>query len=297
MNDANPRKDAPVTVLGLGAMGRTLAGAFLAAGHPTTVWNRSPGRDEALLARGAKRAATVADAVRASPLVVVCVLDDAASRAILEPVASVLTERTLVNLTSDTPERARQAASWAAEHRIDYLDGAIMVPTAVIGQPEALLLCSGASRAFERHRSTLGALGGNIRYLGSDHGMAALYDLALLDIFYSSMGALVHAFALVGADGVAARTFLPFANAFIALLPEMAESMAEMVDDGRHPGTLDNLRMEAVGIEHIVEATRTRGIDASCLLALHGIFGRAIAAGHGGDSFSSIINVLRKEGA
>lgn len=35
---------APVTVLGLGPMGRALASAFLAAGHPVTVWNRTPGR-------------------------------------------------------------------------------------------------------------------------------------------------------------------------------------------------------------------------------------------------------------
>ena len=31
----------PVTVIGLGLMGQALAGAFLRAGHPTTVWNRS----------------------------------------------------------------------------------------------------------------------------------------------------------------------------------------------------------------------------------------------------------------
>lgn len=30
-----------VTVLGLGLMGRALAGAFLRDGHPTTVWNRT----------------------------------------------------------------------------------------------------------------------------------------------------------------------------------------------------------------------------------------------------------------
>lgn len=34
-----------VTVLGLGPMGRALAGAFLDAGLRTTVWNRTPGRD------------------------------------------------------------------------------------------------------------------------------------------------------------------------------------------------------------------------------------------------------------
>lgn len=41
-----------VTVLGLGPMGRALAGAFLDAGLRTTVWNRTPGRDGELIERG-----------------------------------------------------------------------------------------------------------------------------------------------------------------------------------------------------------------------------------------------------
>jgi 3-hydroxyisobutyrate dehydrogenase-like beta-hydroxyacid dehydrogenase len=45
-----------VTVLGLGPMGRILAGAFLNAGLSTTVWNRTPGRYRELVERGAVRA-------------------------------------------------------------------------------------------------------------------------------------------------------------------------------------------------------------------------------------------------
>ncbi|MFD4375859.1 NAD(P)-binding domain-containing protein, partial [Streptomyces sp. NPDC058527] len=37
-------ENTPVTVIGLGSMGSALAAAFLAAGHPTTVWNRTPER-------------------------------------------------------------------------------------------------------------------------------------------------------------------------------------------------------------------------------------------------------------
>ncbi|MER6985206.1 NAD(P)-binding domain-containing protein, partial [Streptomyces carpinensis] len=40
----NPTHPTPVSVLGLGPMGTALASAFLAAGHPLTVWNRTPGR-------------------------------------------------------------------------------------------------------------------------------------------------------------------------------------------------------------------------------------------------------------
>ncbi|HWN31608.1 MAG TPA: NAD(P)-binding domain-containing protein, partial [Pseudonocardia sp.] len=62
-----------VTVLGLGEMGTAVAAAFLAGGHPTTVWNRSPARATALLRLGARRAATAREAVAASPLVVISV--------------------------------------------------------------------------------------------------------------------------------------------------------------------------------------------------------------------------------
>ncbi|MGS2644092.1 NAD(P)-binding domain-containing protein [Streptosporangium sp. G12] len=128
----------PVTVLGLGPMGRALAGAFLANGHPTTVWNRTAARAEDLVARGAIRADTVADAVAASPLTIACVIDYDAVRAIVDPAADALKGRTLVNLTADTPERARLMAAWAAELGVDYLDGAIMTPTPTIGGPAAL---------------------------------------------------------------------------------------------------------------------------------------------------------------
>ncbi|NEE62006.1 NAD(P)-dependent oxidoreductase, partial [Streptomyces sp. SID8455] len=75
-----PAPPAPLTLLGLGAMGTALARTWLAAGHPLTVWNRSPGRSTELALRGARVAATAADAVAASPLVVTCLLDDASVR-------------------------------------------------------------------------------------------------------------------------------------------------------------------------------------------------------------------------
>ncbi|GAA3079292.1 hypothetical protein GCM10020000_76170 [Streptomyces olivoverticillatus] len=44
---------ANVTVIGLGAIGTALAGALVAAGHRTTVWNRTPGKGDALVEMGA----------------------------------------------------------------------------------------------------------------------------------------------------------------------------------------------------------------------------------------------------
>jgi 3-hydroxyisobutyrate dehydrogenase-like beta-hydroxyacid dehydrogenase len=81
---------APVTVLGLGAMGSALAAALMKQGHSTTVWNRSAERADGLVARGARRATIVEEAVAASPLTLACVLDDAALGEVLDHVGEAL---------------------------------------------------------------------------------------------------------------------------------------------------------------------------------------------------------------
>jgi 3-hydroxyisobutyrate dehydrogenase-like beta-hydroxyacid dehydrogenase len=95
----------PVTVLGLGAMGTALARVYLAAGHPTTVWNRTPGRAAELDQMNVFRAETVAAAVDASPLVIVCLLDYSSVHAALDANADALAGKVLINLTNGTRPR------------------------------------------------------------------------------------------------------------------------------------------------------------------------------------------------
>ena len=173
-------EQSAVTVLGLGPMGRSLAGAFLDAGLRTTVWNRTPGRDRELVERGAVGARSAEEAVAASGLTVVCVVNYDASDAILrrDAVTDALKGRTVVNLTADTPDRARDTAAWAAEHGIRYLDGAIMTPTTTIGTPAAVFIHSGPEELYREHRPVLDALGGTHTHLGEEIGRAAAYDIA-----------------------------------------------------------------------------------------------------------------------
>ncbi|MEV0439289.1 NAD(P)-binding domain-containing protein [Streptomyces spectabilis] len=284
----------PVTVIGLGAMGSALAGAFLGAGHPTTVWNRSAGKGEDLVARGAVRAASAAEAVRAGDLVVVCVVDYDASAAVLEPLAADLAGRTLVNLTSDTPERAREAAAWAAAAGVDYLDGSVLVPTPVIGTPDALLFHAGPRAAYDKHEQALKALGGHTTYVGEDHGLAAVYDLSLLDYFWTAMSGLVHAFALAAADGVPAAAIAPFLKANAGLVTSIVDGMAAEVDSGSYPGAEANLVMEVAGIDHIVHTAERRGLDTTVLRAVNAVARRAIDLGHGADDWTATVEAVRK---
>lgn len=282
---------APVTVIGLGAMGTALARAFLDAGHPTTVWNRTAGRADDLVADGAVLAGSVDAAVAASPMVVICVLDHAVVHELLDPLGAQLSGRAIVNLTSSTPECARETATWAAAHGVDYLDGAIMAPTPLVGKPEALLLYSGPQTVFAAHRATLMPLG-RPDFLGPDPGLASLYDLAMLDLFFASMTGFLHAAALVGADGVPARMFLPYAEQIVAILPETLAGLARDVDAARYPGDEDNLDMEMAALDHVVHASEVRGIDTALPEVVRTLARRAIARGHGRDGFSRVFEEL-----
>ncbi|MFB6667321.1 NAD(P)-dependent oxidoreductase [Streptomyces parvus] len=282
----------PVTVLGLGDMGRSLARAFLAAGHPTTVWNRSPEKGEDIVALGAVRAASAEEAVRASGLVVVCLVDYDASDAVLEPLAEALKGRVLVNLTSDTPARSRQTAAWAAKHSLSYLDGAIMVPVDVVGSAEALVFHAGDRAAFSAHEDILKALGEPATYLGEDHGLAAAHDMAMLDFFYGAMGGLVHAFALARAEGIEPASLAPYLTTITGILPPIVEYTAAEAGSGAYPANGANLGMMAASVDHILHTAKDRGLDVAQLAGLKSLTDRAIVQGRGPGSWSSLVEVI-----
>ncbi len=173
--EAQQAPPTSVSVLGLGLMGQALAAALVGAGHTTTVWNRSPDKAADLVTEGATLAATARDAVVASDVVIVCVTEYDAVRALVEPLADALRGRLLVNLTSGSSAQARAFAAWATKHGVDYLDGAIMAIPPVIGTPHAFVLYAGQRAAYEAAEPALRALAtAGTTHLGTDHGLSSL---------------------------------------------------------------------------------------------------------------------------
>jgi len=285
---------AAVTVLGLGPMGRALAEAFVAAGLRTTVWNRTPGRDADLVARGAVPARSAEEAVAASPLTVVCVVNYDASDAVLrqDAVTAALKGRTVVNLSADTPDRARDTAEWAGRHGVRYLDGAIMTPTPTIGTDDAVFLHSGPEELYREHRPVLAALGGTHTHLGEDAGRAAAYDIALLDIFWTAMAGYAHALAVARAEGVSGAELAPFAQGIAAILPPLFTEFAGDTDAGSYSGELNPITSAASTMAHVVHASEAHGIDASVMRVIEGQARRVIALGHGTDGFTRVAEVI-----
>ncbi|MFJ8313711.1 NAD(P)-dependent oxidoreductase [Streptomyces sp. NPDC094147] len=285
---------APVSVIGLGMMGAALAGAYLKAGHRTTVWNRSAGKADALVEQGATRAGSIADAVAASDILVVCVVDYDALYAILEPVKESLSGKVLVNLTSGLPEDARGAAKWADKLGAEYLDGYIMTVPPAVGLPQTLLFYGGSQATFEAHESTLKVLGGNSVFLGPDAGTAALYDLGLLGILWASLTSALHAYALVGSENIPAAALAPYAEAWIThvVLPSV-KGAAQAVDAGEYATSISTAALNAVGLKKMVEASKAQGIRPDLMVPIQKFLEKRVADGHGDEALASMFEVIK----
>lgn len=281
-----------VVVVGLGPMGQALARAFVDGGLRTTVWNRTPARADALVERGATRAETVVDAVRAADLVVVCLVDDEAVAAVLEPVAAALRGRTLVNLTSTAPHQSRARGEWAARHAIDYLDGAILTPTPTIGGPAAQVLYSGAEPVYRRHAAVLATLGGAAVHVGADVGRAAGFDAAVLSLFWLSVLGVVHSLSLARAEGISGADLAPYAAGITGLLPEMLERFADQVEAGNYPGSLSTIASASAGLAHLTDNARTLGFDTGVFRASHDLVRDAVDAGYGADGLARLVDAV-----
>jgi 3-hydroxyisobutyrate dehydrogenase-like beta-hydroxyacid dehydrogenase len=283
----------PVSLIGLGLMGQALAGAFLKAGHPTTVWNRTSSKADQLVAQGARLAPTVGDALKAGSLTIVCVTDYPAVHEVLGGSDSELDGTTLVNLTSGSSAQAREAADWAEQRGARYLDGAIMAIPSAIGTAEAVILHSGPQPYFEAHKPALDALG-TLTYLGADPGMAALYDMAGLTMMWSVLNAWLHGTALLKTAGVDAGTYAPFAQQIAAGVAQWLPGYAEQIDSGSFPPVVSTLETDAWGMGHLIAESEAVGINAELPKLLKSMVDRSIAAGHGQEQYPVLIEEFSK---
>ncbi|MFD0559010.1 NAD(P)-dependent oxidoreductase [Stackebrandtia endophytica] len=283
---------ARVTVLGLGLMGQALSSTLAESGHTVTVWNRTPGKAAGLTEQGITEAATLGEAIAASPLVVAVLLDHDSVHDALDPYVEALSGRTLINLTSTSPNQARELARWAAANDIPYLDGGIMASPDMIGGPDSSILYSGAESVYAKHRPLL-ELWGEAAYFGEDPGLASLWDFALLSTMYLTFAAFYHGAALVSGAGVPAAEFatraLPWLTGSAATIPLQAAGM----DSGDYTTDVQHLHFTKAAADAIHQTAVEQGVNPAMFEHFKNLVDRHVANGHGAESFVRIFESFK----
>lgn len=287
-----------ICVFGAGRMGSALVRAFLKAGYVTNVWNRTPERCKPLADLGARIAPSLDDAVAGSDMIVVNVLDYAAADTHLRSptVSRALGGKLLVQLTSGSPDQARQTAAWASRHGSRYLDGAIMATPNVIGQPFATILYAGDHPTFETNKAVFDVLGGNTVHVGDDVGHASALDIALLSPLWGMLFGTLQAIAVCQAEGIALDAYARHLKPFTKIIHDATDDLIVRARDRRYRADDDTLASIAAhhgAFQHLMSVCRERQLNRALPDAFDGIFRAAIAAGHLHDDFAALVPFMR----
>lgn len=280
-----------VTVIGLGQMGQALAGALLRAGLWVTVWNRTEAKAADLRAGGAQWAPTPAEAVAASDVTLINVVDHTALDALVTAAGPAVVGRTIVSLTSDTPDAARRTAELVSAAGGRYLDGTIMTPTQTIGTPDGSILCAGPRELFDERLALLTVLG-TPTWLSEDHGRAAAFDVALLNLFWTTVSGFLNALKVADANGIGATELLPQALGIVNILPPILTEVAERIRDDRHNDADSPIVSVAASLRHLIAASADAGVDAAALTTLQRTADAVVADGRGQDEISRLFGYV-----
>ena len=159
-----------VGFVGLGTMGRAMAGHIARAGYSLTVWNRTPGRAASLVQLGAREAATPTELASTSDVVIICVSDSPDVEAVLfddDGLAHGLREGSLViDCSTIAPATARSAAERLADAGVAFVDAPVSGGSEGAEKATLTIFCGGDEADVERAGPFLQAMGRTITHVG-----------------------------------------------------------------------------------------------------------------------------------
>ncbi len=200
-----------VGFIGLGHMGAGMAGNLLEAGHEVTVYNRTRSKAEALVRRGAKEAATIADACRGDAVFTMLANDNAvevvvfAEHGILESLPAGAIHISSSTISVGLAERLAAAHAGVRQ-------GFVAAP--VFGRPELAaagklyVLAAGEQAAVQMTAPLLDAIGQKTFVVSETPKAAYLVKLSGNFLIGSVIEALGEAIAFVGKGGLDARQYV-----------------------------------------------------------------------------------------
>ncbi|AJF65042.1 NAD(P)-dependent oxidoreductase [Streptomyces vietnamensis] len=192
--DNTPQK---IAFLGLGSMGLPMARRLLDAGHPLTVWNRTAAKADALVADGAVRAATPAEAVRDADVVVTMLADPAAALAVADEMVPALRPGTHWVDTSTVGPDTVAALAARIPAGVTLVDAPVMGSVDRAAAGELMILAGGDTAPVAAVLDLLGT----VTPCGGP-GMGAALKLVLINAAIGGVALVAEALTLAGSLGL-----------------------------------------------------------------------------------------------
>ena len=283
-----------VGFLGLGAMGRPMAGNLIQAGHRLRVWNRSPRAAEELARKGAEVVAKPREAF--GEVLISMLADDTAVREVV--LDSGMLDRAAgggIHVNMATISVALTEELTEEHHR----RGLHYIAAPVFGRPEAAaarqlnIVAAGEGAALDRVQPLLDAMGQRTWRLGAEPKEASAAKLAGNFLIAAAIECMGEAVVMVERYGVRPAAFLEILGNTLFAAPVYRNYGALIADRRYEPA---GFRLE-LGLKDVrlalaaAESARTP-MPVASLLRDHLL--EAVAQGDGQRDWSALAEVARR---
>lgn len=278
--------------IGLGQMGRNMAGRLLDRGYPLRVWNRSPAAAEACRARGA----TVAERPEQlfdCDVVITMLADDAAVEAVW------ISTGLLQQMPATAIHLNMASVSLALGRRLDALHraaGTRYVSAPVFGRPEPAasgqldIIAAGPDDALAQCVPLFEALGKRWFNVGTEAYCANIVKIARNFLLGTIIESLGEAFALVQKSGVAPAQFLDIITSTSMNSPAYRNYGKLILEEPAQPTFTLNLGLKDV--ELALKAGEETAVPMPLAALLRDQHRAAIAQGYGEREWAALGNYI-----
>jgi len=164
-----PDKKPALGFIGIGLMGKPMTLRLLNAGFSVSVWNRSPEKLIPVINAGAKACTSVAELVKASTIILLCLADTMAVESVIRNgvLENGSANQLLIDLSSIHPENTRQFASMLYEKcGMSWVDAPVSGGVAGAEQGSLAIMAGGSIENINIARVILAPLYKQLTHMG-----------------------------------------------------------------------------------------------------------------------------------
>lgn len=187
-------------VLGTGLLGSGFVQAMLQKGEDVQVWNRTPGKANALTNEGAVACATPAEAVSGADFIHLVLRDDASVDEVLEQAAPALKHGAwVIDHTTTSVDGAIRRTEFWKKQGISYIHAPVLMGPRNARECTGTILVSGDQELIGKVLPVLSGMTGKVLNYGERAGKAAAMKLAANLFLIALNGAIGDTVTLAGA--------------------------------------------------------------------------------------------------
>jgi 3-hydroxyisobutyrate dehydrogenase len=286
--------DTKIALLGLGLMGSGMAGRLLEAGYPLTVWNRTPGKTQALAQRGARVASSPRQAAAASDVIISMLSDVPVCRDVWlgrgEAILGAAPGKILVEASTVTVDWIDELARAAKEQGAEVVDAPVTgsKPQAAAGQ--LLFLAGGSNAAVEKITPILKSMGRDVVHVGPS-GSGARLKLINNFLSGSQVAALAEALSVIERSGLDREKALGVLTEGAPGSPLVKLLSGRMTNREYEPNFA--LQLMTKDLRYAVNEADRHSLDLDMGRAALRVFEHAIAAGQGEEDMAAVVEQFR----